>query len=176
MPRRNGIPPGLPAEIEAPLRSRHDLHWLAMRLFRGIAALDQETVRAHGLSVLGYEVLVEIAGRSDRGQADLAAALGLGKTALGEVLGELETAGFVSRRPDPGDRRMRIVHATESGAAAMTAVAAQLQRNEDEMFFGISRADREIFFSVLQKVSAGPLKEPTLYTLRNERLRRPRAG
>ncbi len=147
-----------------------------MRLFRGIAALDHETVRQHGLTVLGYEVLVEIAGRPDRAQADLAATLGLGKTALGEVLGELEAAGFVCRHRDPGDRRMRIVRATDSGVAAMTAAAAQLQRNEDEMFFGISRADREVFFAVLQKVSAGPLKERTLSTLRNERLRRPRAG
>jgi DNA-binding MarR family transcriptional regulator len=159
MPRRNGTPLGLYADPEAPLRSRHDLHWLAMRLFRGITALENETVRQHGLSGWGYEVLVESAGRPFRSQPDLCTALGLGKTALGEVLVELEKAGFVHRRRDPGDRRVRTVQVTESGAAVLTSVAGELQRIEDEMFRGISQADREVFFSVLEGVSSGPLKD-----------------
>jgi DNA-binding MarR family transcriptional regulator len=162
MPRRNGTPLGLHAEAETPLRSRHDLHWLAMRLYRGITALEHETVRRHGLSVLGYEVLVESAGRRSRTQPELGTALGLGKSALSDVLGDLEKAGFVSRRRDPDDRRVRTIQVTESGTAAMTAVAGELRRVEDEMFAGISRIDRDVFFSVLQGVSTGPLKEAHL--------------
>lgn len=159
MPRRNGTPLGLYADPEASLRSRHDLHWLAMRLFRGITALENETVRQHGLSGWGYEVLVESAGRPYRSQPDLSEALGLAKNALGEVLAELEKAGFVHRQRDPGDRRVRTVQVTESGTAVLTSVAGELQRIEDEMFSGISQADREVFFSVLEGVSTGPLKD-----------------
>jgi DNA-binding MarR family transcriptional regulator len=171
MPRRNGTPQGLYGELEAPLRSRHDLHWLAMRLFRGITALENETVRQHGLSGSGYEVLVESAGRQHRTQPDLCAALGLRKSALGEVLVELEKAGFVHRTKDPGDRRVRTVQVTESGTAVLTSVAGELQRIEDEMFSGVSQADREVFFSVLEGVSTGTLKD--MQGLPNGRPRRP---
>src|SRR5581483_9113992 len=42
----------------------------------------------------------------------LAERAGIGKPAMGELVDELERLGYVERRPDPADRRARLVVAT----------------------------------------------------------------
>jgi DNA-binding MarR family transcriptional regulator len=51
----------------------------------------------------------------------LAVRLGVSKQAVGKVLDEMEQRGFVERRPDPVDRRVRHVRLTEHGRAASQA-------------------------------------------------------
>lgn len=53
--------------------------------------------------------------------SELAARLGVSKQAVGKVLDEMEQRGFVERRPDPVDRRVRRVRLTEHGRAASHA-------------------------------------------------------
>jgi DNA-binding MarR family transcriptional regulator len=42
----------------------------------------------------------------------LAERAGMGKAAMGELVDELESLGYVERRPDPTDRRAKLVHPT----------------------------------------------------------------
>lgn len=42
----------------------------------------------------------------------LAERAGMGKAAMGELVDELERLGYVERRPDPTDRRAKLVHPT----------------------------------------------------------------
>jgi DNA-binding MarR family transcriptional regulator len=54
---------------------------------------------------------------------ELATRLGVSKQAVGKVLDEMEQRGFVERRLDPVDRRVRRVRLTEHGrAASQTAI------------------------------------------------------
>lgn len=52
---------------------------------------------------------------------ELASRLGVSKQAVGNVLDEMEARGFVVRRADPDDRRVRRVVLTEHGRAASDA-------------------------------------------------------
>jgi DNA-binding MarR family transcriptional regulator len=45
----------------------------------------------------------------------LAERSGLTRQALSQIVDELEAAGYVTRRPDPGDRRAKLVVYTERG-------------------------------------------------------------
>jgi DNA-binding MarR family transcriptional regulator len=49
---------------------------------------------------------------------DVAIATGLTKQAVGEVATDLERLGYLERRPDPDDRRAKILYLTERGRAA----------------------------------------------------------
>ena len=56
--------------------------------------------------------------------SELAGRLGISKQAVGKVLDEMEGRGFLERRADPHDRRIRRVRLTEHGRAAwQTAVS-----------------------------------------------------
>lgn len=66
-----------------------------------------------------------VLGRLDREGAqsvsDLAVAERVRPQSMAQTVADLESAGFVDRRPDPGDRRRALVSLTESGVAAIQA-------------------------------------------------------
>jgi DNA-binding MarR family transcriptional regulator len=66
-----------------------------------------------------------VLGRLDRegsqSVSDLAAAERVRPQSMAQTVGDLEQAGFVERRPDPGDGRRALVSLTEAGRAELTA-------------------------------------------------------
>jgi DNA-binding MarR family transcriptional regulator len=147
-----------PAETEPSASDRRtDLHWLAMRLFRGLGTVELETLRRHGLSLWGYDVLTEVADRPVRGQLALGRALGLDKSKVVIVLDELETAGLVVRVPDPDDRRARIITATARGREVQATVAAELGKIEESLLAELGPGEAERLRGTLATLVAGPL-------------------
>jgi DNA-binding MarR family transcriptional regulator len=66
-----------------------------------------------------------VLGRLDRegpqSVSDLAVAERVRPQSMAQTVADLELAGHVARRPDPGDRRRAIVELTAEGLAALTA-------------------------------------------------------
>ncbi|MFD2354827.1 MarR family transcriptional regulator [Nonomuraea ferruginea] len=93
---------------------RRDLHWLAARLKIGLHGIEERIAARHGMSLWGYTVLVEVVSGPARTQLALAAAVPVDKTKLVAILDELESSGLVRRRPDPRDRRARLVDPTDA--------------------------------------------------------------
>lgn len=89
-------------------------------------------LRSEGLSLRGYVVL-QLAVRRPLAQQSLAASVGLDKTTMVATVDELEHAGLVARRPDPSDRRVRLVAVTEAGAATLGRAHDVVRRTEDEL-------------------------------------------
>ena len=58
---------------------------------------------------------------------ELAQRAGMGKAAMGELVDELEGLGYVKRRPDPGDRRAKLVVPT-AAALEVTRLVHQFNR------------------------------------------------
>lgn len=105
---------------------------LARRLSRIVRAMDRAVgVRLHQL---GYDdvrpghltVLLDLE-RSGLRSAELARRAGMTRQSMGELVADLEALDYVERRPDPGDRRARLVLPTGRGliliAHARRAVA-----------------------------------------------------
>ncbi|WP_182524312.1 MarR family winged helix-turn-helix transcriptional regulator [Nocardioides dongkuii] len=63
---------------------------------------------------------------------DLAAAAQVSKQAAGYLVDELERARFVTRTPDPDDRRARLIVIAERGRAAAAVALREQQRAEGE--------------------------------------------
>lgn len=84
----------------------------------------------HGLSLREHIVLSALHKTPDLTQIELGRGLGLDKSTLTAQLDRLERAGLVQRRPDPRDRRARILVLTAAGEARRAAVAAASERAE----------------------------------------------
>ena len=74
-------------------------------------------------------------------QGDLARAIGITEASLVRTLHLLERAGFVTRRPDPEDRRTNRLALTEAGAAIAEGIDARLVALRAELLDGIADAD-----------------------------------
>jgi DNA-binding MarR family transcriptional regulator len=68
---------------------------------------------------------------------ELAARAGMSKQAMGELVDHLEAAGYVTRAPDPRDRRARLVQLTRRGwecIAAGRRIVEELEREWGERY------------------------------------------
>ena len=144
----------------APRPLASDLHWVLVRLARSLGEAEEKLLTRHGLSLRGYAALSEIAGSPARSQLAISRAIRvLDPSTLVGVLDELETAGFVTRTPDPSDRRARLVTATEAGLAALLAANADVRRVEDELLGAIPAEQRAQICQALRRAVDHPLTE-----------------
>jgi len=88
-----------------------------MRFFRErlLAAAEEEAVRSGvPLRMAHLHVFGNIRAEGTR-LTDLAAWAGMGLPAMAELVDELQDHGLLVRRPDPGDRRAKLVTLTPAG-------------------------------------------------------------
>ena len=101
---------------------RPDLAAMLAPLLREMVAAEEPVLHAHGLTMWGYVVLLALDRSSMRTQAALAAAIGADKTRIIRTLDDLQDDGYIERRPDPDDRRVRLLAITEAGRRVKDAV------------------------------------------------------
>ena len=65
------------------------------------------------------------------------------------TLDELERAGFITRRPDPHDRRARVVAPTAAGLQRLAQAEATIQRVEREALADLSMDDQQVLHRLL---------------------------
>ncbi|BBY16512.1 MarR family winged helix-turn-helix transcriptional regulator [Mycolicibacterium litorale] len=132
---------------------RPDLAAMLAPLLRETAAAELPVLEEHGLTMWGYSVLVALDRSSMRTQAALAEAIRADKTRIIPTLDELQAQGYIERRPDPDDRRVRLLAITESGRAVKDAAQTAIQRGEDRWLSKLSPTDRDAFLRALQQLT-----------------------
>ncbi|MGN1019344.1 MAG: MarR family winged helix-turn-helix transcriptional regulator [Aristaeellaceae bacterium] len=86
-------------------------------------------------------------------QKKLTALLGIQPGSASEVIGKLETAGLLSRTPNPADRRTTDVCLTEAGlAAAREAMAVRAKRHET-MFSCFTPEEKQRLLALLEQLN-----------------------
>jgi DNA-binding MarR family transcriptional regulator len=130
-----------------------DLGALFTRISRRLIEAERPLLAAHGLTMWGYIALSHLAGGPAPTQLTLASAIGYDKTRLIGLLDDLERAGLVTREPDPGDRRARVIHITPAGRAVHAAAVADIRAMEDELLAALSAAERQTLLSVLPRLA-----------------------
>jgi DNA-binding MarR family transcriptional regulator len=132
---------------------RPDLAAMLAPLLRELVAAEAPVLEAHGLSMWGYIVLLALDRSPVRTQAALADAIGADKTRIIADLDELQEQGYIERRPDPDDRRVRLLEITSDGRAVKDATQAGIQRGEERWLQTLSAEDRRVFLRVLQQLT-----------------------
>jgi DNA-binding MarR family transcriptional regulator len=125
------------------------------RMFR---AVNDEMNRC-GLSLARTKVLRRLHEQGPTRQNVLAAELGLSPHSITDIVDGLERLGMGERRPDPTDRRAKLVAITEAGEASLDVANATRERLLKQIFGALSEADRATLFRLLDSLdeAAGQL-------------------
>jgi DNA-binding MarR family transcriptional regulator len=130
-------------------RLAEELGWGLAVLFRGyVKAADAVTEGLPG-GHRGYQVLSAAARDEPGSQAALAARLGIDRTVMTYLLDDLVKADLVERRPDPCDRRTRLVVATDHGRTILAELDKRFWRAEQHILGSLSPEDQAVFRTLL---------------------------
>jgi DNA-binding MarR family transcriptional regulator len=94
---------------------REDLAALLHRLLAVLVERETQLLAPHAVDMWEYVVLSGLEHAPAQTQNQLASKIGRDKTRLIPILDRLQARGLVDRRPDPLDRRNRIVRLTDAG-------------------------------------------------------------
>jgi len=98
--------------------SAHLLASFQRQLFRHLASLGHDELRPRHGAVMAY------LDRDGTRASELSERSGAHKQVIGTLVDELERLGYVTRQPDPADRRAKLVVPTARGLEHMAAARA----------------------------------------------------
>jgi DNA-binding MarR family transcriptional regulator len=100
-------------------------------------------------------LLLELARAGPRTQAQLADASGYEAPTITLSVGQLETAGLVTRRPSPTDRRATIVELSDEGRALLPRLRSAWRQVAEQSVAGLSSTSVDQLTDVLADLAAG---------------------
>jgi DNA-binding MarR family transcriptional regulator len=118
-----------------------------------------DRARAMGLTRAQWNVLVHLARSEGINQAGLADLMEVEPITVGRQLDRMEEAGWITRVPDPADRRIRRVHMTDKAKGVLGHMRELAQGVYAEALKGFDDAAREALIEGLTRLRAN-LGEP----------------
>ncbi|MFJ1460661.1 MarR family winged helix-turn-helix transcriptional regulator [Nocardia sp. N2S4-5] len=135
---------------------RPDLAAMIAPLGRALMAAERPILDSHGLTMWAYSVLLALGRGPARGQGVLAEEIGADKTRIIPILDDLQERGLIERRPDPADRRAKLLAVTARGRTLARAAQADIQAMDERLLSRLSTADRRGFLSALATLADLP--------------------
>ena len=86
--------------------------------------------------------------------SELARGAGMTPQAMGEIVDELELLGYVKRRPDPRDRRAKLIMLTSKGEACVEAGRLTIAGLEEQITLRLGARGHRQLRTMLQKLLA----------------------
>jgi MarR family transcriptional repressor of emrRAB len=116
------------------------------------------SARLAGLDLPASEinVLASLAGHRPLTVGALATATATRPTTLTSVLDRLARRGYVMRQVDPADRRSFLISLTSAGQQTAGIISAAVSELEQAALAGVSPAQRDGFFAVVDALSEFP--------------------
>ncbi|MGB8634740.1 MAG: MarR family transcriptional regulator [Rhodanobacteraceae bacterium] len=99
-----------------------------------------------------WRALKVISHQEGLSQTELAELLELEPIPVGRVIDRLQQAGFVERRPDPGDRRRWCLHLSDKARGVVEDMEKIADGLRQEAVEGVSKSDYETFERVLTHI------------------------
>src|ERR1700761_2352276 len=115
------------------------------RMFR---AVNDEMSRS-GLSMARTKVLRRLQERGPSRQSVLAADFELSPHSITDIVDGLERQGLAERRPDPADRRAKLVAITDAGQSSLDVANAPWERLLTQIFGALDEDDRSTLLRLL---------------------------
>jgi len=137
-------------------RTGDDLGWQLGTLLARWRAAVGEAIDGIPAGPRGYQLLrVVVTAVTPPTQAALAAHLGIDRTVMTYLLDDLCAADLVARCPDPADRRVRRIAATDTGRSVLADVEGRIAAAEDGVLRGLTPVERDTLRVLLARAS-GP--------------------
>jgi MarR family transcriptional regulator, transcriptional regulator for hemolysin len=136
--------------MPAPERQPVGLH--LARVARDIGRSFDAALAEAGGSLPVWLVLISLKSRQLANQRALATAVGIQEATLTHHLNAMETAGLITRRRDPDNRRVHVVELTGEGDALFLRLREAARAFDSQLRSGLSQADIERFTGVLDRL------------------------
>lgn len=119
-----------------------------------------ELLRPHGLSIRQFGLLVQLHLEPELTMSELARQLGITRQSLHQLVGELEQAGHLRRRPGASGRTRRLALAPHT-ERLLAGTVGPLAGQEAELLGDLSPGEIETLRSLLQRVLAHATDDET---------------
>jgi MarR family transcriptional regulator, transcriptional regulator for hemolysin len=129
------------------------LGWSLGMVLRAWQEEVDEVLRGLPGSNRGYHVLLAVARGEPQRQRALADQLAIDRTVLVYLLDDLAEVGLVERRPDPQDRRARLIVATERGRQVLAEAESRVAAAEERILEGVTPAERLILREITARAA-----------------------
>lgn len=122
---------------------------------RAVRKAFERRVSRHGLSSAQWRMLVTVTKCGEATtQARLADLLEIEPISVSRLVDRMEAAGWVERRPDPQDRRVRLVMPTDRARAVHAEIRAMADEVYGEALAGLTPEQRLALLGGLSRVIA----------------------
>jgi len=125
---------------------------ILMATSRGMRRAYDNRLAGVGLKLSEAFLLAHVHTRGPMTQTQLAEGLGIGRAATGALIDALERKQLVERSAHAGDRRVWLVASTERAGPVVDEVAEIDRAFREELWTGISRADRRALSETLLRL------------------------
>lgn len=112
-------------------------------LYHGIHRLVNESMTEEGVSLARSKFLLFLSKLGPCRSTDIACALNFAPRTVTEAIDGLERDKLVARKPDPEDRRAKIVSITETGRTALEAADHPRKQLIEEIFSALNAEQLE---------------------------------
>jgi MarR family transcriptional regulator for hemolysin len=124
------------------------------KVSRRVRTAFNQQVTAHGLTYPRARALFRLAKKQNMTQTELACELELEQATLVRLLDRMEENGLIERRPDPSDRRAKLIALTEHGEEQASFVRSLADRMRVQIFEGIDLVALHGAVGLLDQIAA----------------------
>ncbi len=131
---------------------------LCHRLSRTARLLErqvEEVLRQYGLTRIGWCILLAVTEEKLRNPSDIAAFVGIDRTATSRALRTLEADGLIAREMGRDDRRTTEVSVTEKGQATLMICVPLCSEVMNRMHGDLTNEDQAMLVALLNKLAVG---------------------
>lgn len=128
----------------------NDPGFLVAKLAHAMSNELDSKLRVYGITFSQWTLLRHVWEQEGRSQVELQALLNLEAATITGLLQRMTNQGWVSRRPDPANKRVQRVYLTERGRA-LEQVTAPLTEVDEQAFRGFNADERDFFLRLLRR-------------------------
>jgi DNA-binding MarR family transcriptional regulator len=139
--------------MSEPHRLSGTVLWLLGRAAQRGHQLARERLEAGGIRKWHYAVLAALKEFGQQSQADIGRRLGLDRSDMVAVLNDLQADDYVTREPDPADRRRNVVTISDAGAAALARFDRLVAEADGLLLADLSAAERDQLVALLKRIA-----------------------
>ena len=126
--------------------------YLFRRMQQIAVSIFVEECKAFDLTPVQYAALIAIHTHPGIDATRLSAVIAFDRSTLGNVIERLEAKGLIERKPSPGDKRVKLLTLTRSGAALLRAITSSVDRAQQRMLQPLKATDRKTLMALLTQL------------------------
>jgi DNA-binding MarR family transcriptional regulator len=137
-----------------------DLMLLLNDVARLLRTRFDQRARARGMTRAQWVILARVDAKPGLSQNELAALLEVEPISVGRLVDRLEARGFLERRADPADRRLRRLHLLPAAAPVLEEITKAREVLVAELLEGVDLEVRSKVVDALMRMKNNLISEP----------------